>query len=177
MMSMINHKLGKKLASFLSKSPPSYQRFEDISLEDLAFVLEAGDIVLVEGDTRISTAIKYLTQSSWSHACLYVGEHDSGVRDLTLLEADLLEGVRMVSLEHYSGFNLRICRPVDLQTEDREKGHRVAKKLRSGCVYINGNAADAGTPFGGYRQSVNGREGGVWGLEEYLEVKTVTGWN
>ena len=82
MISMFNHRLGKKLASFLSKSPPSYERFDDISLEDLAFVLEAGDIVLVEGDTRISTAIKYLTQSSWSHACLYVGEHDSGVRDL-----------------------------------------------------------------------------------------------
>ena len=64
-----------------------------------------------------------------------------------------------------------------LQTEDREKAHRVAKKLRSGCVYINGNAADVGTPFGGYRQSGNGREGGVWGLEEFLEVKNVTGWN
>ena len=63
-----------------------------------------------------------------------------------------------------------------LQTENKEKAHRVAKKLRSGCVYINGNPADAGTPFGGYRQSGNGREGGVWGLEEYLEVKTVTGW-
>ena len=63
-----------------------------------------------------------------------------------------------------------------LQTEDKEKAHRVAKRLRSGCVYINGNAADVGTPFGGYRQSGNGREGGVWGLEEFLEVKNVTGW-
>ena len=63
-----------------------------------------------------------------------------------------------------------------LQTEDKEKAKRVAKKLRSGIVYINGNAADAGTPFGGYRQSGNGREGGVWGLEEFLEVKTITGW-
>ena len=63
-----------------------------------------------------------------------------------------------------------------LQTEDKEKAKRVAKKLRSGCVYINGNGADSGTPFGGYRQSGNGREGGSWGLEEYLEVKTVTGW-
>ena len=44
-------------------------------------------------------------------------------------------------------------------------------------LYINGNGADAGTPFGGYRQSGNGREGGVWGLEEYLEVKNVTGWS
>ena len=63
-----------------------------------------------------------------------------------------------------------------LQTEDKEKAKRVAKKLRSGVVYINGNAADAGTPFGGYRQSGNGREGGTWGLEEFLEVKTITGW-
>ena len=63
-----------------------------------------------------------------------------------------------------------------LQTEDKVKAHRVAQKLRSGCVYINGQPADSGTPFGGYRQSGNGREGGVWGLEEYLEVKTVTGW-
>ena len=63
-----------------------------------------------------------------------------------------------------------------LQTEDKEKAKRVAKKLRSGCVYINGQGADPGTPFGGYRQSGNGREGGVWGLEEYLETKTITGW-
>ena len=46
-----------------------------------------------------------------------------------------------------------------LQTEDKEKAKRVAKKLRSGIVYINGKAADSGTPFGGYRQSGNGREG------------------
>ena len=52
-----------------------------------------------------------------------------------------------------------------------EKAKRVAKKLRSGIVYINGNAADPGTPFGGYRQSGNGREGGTWGLEEYLRSK------
>ena len=63
-----------------------------------------------------------------------------------------------------------------LQTEDKEKAKRVAKQLRSGCVYINGSGADPGTPFGGYRQSGNGREGGNWGLEEYLEVKTITGW-
>jgi len=64
-----------------------------------------------------------------------------------------------------------------LQTEDKEKAHRVAKKLRSGTVYINGNGTDSGTPFGGYKQSGNGREGGFWGLQEFLEVKTITGWN
>ncbi len=64
-----------------------------------------------------------------------------------------------------------------VQTEDKEKAKRVAKKFRSGGVYINGKSSDPGTPFGGYRQSGNGREGGTWGLEEYLEVKTICGWN
>ena len=63
-----------------------------------------------------------------------------------------------------------------LQTEDKEKGRRVAKQLRAGVVQINGKAPAAGTPFGGYGQSGNGREGGVWGLHEYLEVKTISGW-
>ena len=63
-----------------------------------------------------------------------------------------------------------------IQTSDLDRAHRVAKKLRSGVVYINGNSMDSGTPFGGYRQSGNGREGGDWGLEEYLEIKTICGW-
>ena len=63
-----------------------------------------------------------------------------------------------------------------LQTEDSEKARRVSKRLRSGIVYVNHKPADSGTPFGGYRQSGNGREGGNWGLHEYLEVKTITEW-
>jgi aldehyde dehydrogenase (NAD+) len=64
-----------------------------------------------------------------------------------------------------------------IQTQDKEKAQRISKKLRSGMVEINGNAFSKGTPFGGYKQSGNGREGGTWGLEEYLEVKTISGWN
>ena len=63
-----------------------------------------------------------------------------------------------------------------LQTEDKEKAKRVSKKLRAGIIYVNNKPADSGTPFGGYRQSGNGREGGTWGLHEYLEVKTITEW-
>ena len=63
-----------------------------------------------------------------------------------------------------------------VQTQDKEKARRVARQFRSGGVYINGKSPDPGTPFGGYRQSGNGREGGTWGMEEYLEVKTITGW-
>ena len=88
---------------------------------DVAAVLQAGDILLVEGNTRISTAIKYLTQSSWSHACLYVGGGAEASEVANLLEADLNHGVRLVSVERYANFNLRICRPVDLSSEDTER--------------------------------------------------------
>ena len=43
-------------------------------------------------------------------------------------------------------------------------------------VHINGAGQAAGSAFGGYKMSGNGREGGVWGLEDYLEVKAVSGW-
>jgi aldehyde dehydrogenase (NAD+) len=62
-----------------------------------------------------------------------------------------------------------------VQTQDAEKAKRMARGLRSGMVEVNGNFLGGVTPFGGYKQSGNGREGSVWGLEEYLEVKAVAG--
>jgi len=64
-----------------------------------------------------------------------------------------------------------------VQTQDKEKAKRVAKQLRSGGVEINGKGVSSGTPFGGFKESGNGREGGTWGLEEYLEVKSISGWS
>lgn len=63
-----------------------------------------------------------------------------------------------------------------IQTEDGEKANRVARRMRTGMVDMNGIARSARSPFGGYKQSGNGREGGVWGMEEFLEVKAVGGW-
>ena len=63
-----------------------------------------------------------------------------------------------------------------VQTTDFNKARRVARALRSGMVEITGNLRSVYAPFGGYRQSGNGREGGAWGLEDYLEVKSVSGW-
>ncbi len=60
-----------------------------------------------------------------------------------------------------------------LQTGDPERAERVAARLRAGAVHINGCGMEYGTPFGGYKQSGNGREGGMMGLEDYQEVKTL----
>jgi aldehyde dehydrogenase (NAD+) len=63
-----------------------------------------------------------------------------------------------------------------IQTEDKTRARRVARQLRSGMVEMNGKFGSAGSPFGGMKQSGNGREGGAWGLEEFLEVKAVSDW-
>ena len=62
-----------------------------------------------------------------------------------------------------------------LQTGNQERAERVAGRLRAGAVHINGGGFNYGSPFGGYKQSGNGREGGLMGLEDYLETKTLHG--
>lgn len=64
-----------------------------------------------------------------------------------------------------------------VQTNDGEKANRVARRLRSGMVDLNGQSRSAASPFGGYKQSGNGREGGPWGMEEFLEIKAIGGWS
>ena len=94
--------------------------------------LQPADVLLVEGASRVSTAIKYLTQSTWSHAALYVGE-TTGLRGddgqaLTLVEADLVEGVRAVPLSAFEGLHCRVCRPVGLQ----------GSELQGVCAFVIG---------------------------------------
>ncbi len=60
-----------------------------------------------------------------------------------------------------------------IQTGDTERAERVGARLRAGAVHVNGGAIGWGTPFGGYKASGNGREGGVMGLEDYQEVKSL----
>ncbi|NDW54173.1 aldehyde dehydrogenase family protein [Aliiroseovarius sp. PrR006] len=64
-----------------------------------------------------------------------------------------------------------------IQTQDGARANRVARQMRSGMVEMNGTSRAAGSPFGGYKQSGNGREGGIMGIEDFLEVKAVSGWS
>jgi aldehyde dehydrogenase (NAD+) len=63
-----------------------------------------------------------------------------------------------------------------VQTQNGERANRVGRALRSGMVRINGTSSKVPSSFGGYKQSGNGREGGPWGMDEFLEVKHATGW-
>ena len=64
-----------------------------------------------------------------------------------------------------------------VQSQDGAKRNRMALALKSGMVQMNGKSRSAGAPFGGVKSSGRAREGGVWGLEEFLEVKAISAWD
>lgn len=63
-----------------------------------------------------------------------------------------------------------------VQTANPGRAQRISRELRSGMVEINEQRRSTGAPFGGMKQSGTGREGGIWGLEEFLEVRAISGW-
>jgi hypothetical protein len=117
-MNIVLQTIGSHLARFLTKPQPNYLQFSVLSEEQLDHSLEPGDLLLVEGNSRVSTAIKYLTQSTWSHVCMYIGTGADGHGKL--VEADLVEGVIRSPLSKFANYNLRICRPVHLTEQDRD---------------------------------------------------------
>ena len=116
--------IGRVIARYLDKPEPGYEPFTPTDPTALQATLQAGDVLLVEGNSRISGVIKYLTQSTWSHAALYVGPmlcgNHADPNSHSLIEANLGEGVVTAPLSKYLKFHTRICRPVGLSREDCE---------------------------------------------------------
>jgi len=127
-MNWFGEKVGKLLARYLEQPSKKYETFAATPPDILHSCLQKGDVLLVEGNLRISVAIKYITQSTWSHAALYVGDAlpipEDGSEPDTLIEADLSNGVIAVPLSKYADFNTRICRPVRLTPADVQNGFR-----------------------------------------------------
>jgi hypothetical protein len=112
--------VGRLLARYLNKETHRHSPTPYHPPGQLLAGLRAGDVLLVEGNRRVSTAIKYLTQSTWSHAALFIGtDHRFTIpADHCFVEADTLEGVRTVGINDFRGLNTRICRPVGLTPAD-----------------------------------------------------------
>lgn len=138
-MSIVPQRLGLWLARFLSQPRSHYERFSVLSQAQLDDALRPGDLLLVEGNSRISTAIKYLTQSTWSHVCMFAGNGADGKG--FVIEADLAEGVIRSPLEKYANFNTRICRAVNLTEQDRIATLQYALD-REGLRYDTKNIVD-----------------------------------
>lgn len=109
--------IGTRLARYLAKPVHVHGAAPPTSRERLLATLRPADVLLVEGHSRFDTAIKYLTQSTWSHAVLYVGEQlprTSADQAHLFVEADVVEGVRSVGVDAFDRYHTRICRLVGL---------------------------------------------------------------
>lgn len=137
--------LGRKLATALTRSRHVHSAEPVCSAAQLQSVLQAGDVLLVEGNSRISTVIKFLTQSNWSHAALFVGT-DAATGQPGFIEADMLDGVRLVGLEEFSGWHTRICRPFGLNPAERRQICDYARQ-RLGNQYDLRNVLDLARYF------------------------------
>jgi hypothetical protein len=116
--------IGRRLAHYMAQPRPQHLRSSTSDPNLLARTVQRGDVVLVEGSSRFSTAIKYLTQSTWSHAALYIGEHafpEGGPVQPLLAEVDVEAGVRLLPLSHVAHEHTRICRPRGLDESDIER--------------------------------------------------------
>ncbi|HSG90270.1 MAG TPA: YiiX/YebB-like N1pC/P60 family cysteine hydrolase [Pseudomonadales bacterium] len=124
MLKTIKRWLGRHLADYLSRPRAGGGGQPIMTLANWTDQLQPCDVLLVDGSSKVSTAIKYLTQSTWSHAAIYVGP-EAGIlvngELAALVEADVREGVRIVPLSLYRDVNVRICRPSGLTAEDRAR--------------------------------------------------------
>jgi hypothetical protein len=146
MMPSFLDRVGHFIAHHVAKPTSGYEPYAAARPELVALTIRPVDVLLVEGGrSRVSSSIRYLTQSTWSHAALYVGlGAELGERDgepLVLVEAELGKGVIASPLSKYNTYNTRICRPVGLTSGDREKIIRYAIE-RIGHAYDLKNILD-----------------------------------
>ena len=127
-------RIGAALARFLARRRHVHGTSAPADLRSLAAALRPGDVILVEGESRFSTGVKYLTQSTWSHAALYVGNRlgerrAANGQPACVIEADVVEGVRAVGLDTFAGLHLRICRPISLSANEAQAviDHAIAR--------------------------------------------------
>jgi hypothetical protein len=132
-ISWVRQRISDWAIGILTKPIKSYSLHIPNDMAALKRHIRKGDVILVEGNERISECIKYLTQSSWSHSALYVG--DEPIRrnpalkaplvaqhgdeaNFLLVEALVETGVVLTPLSKYRDFNIRVCRPFNLSTAD-----------------------------------------------------------
>ena len=121
-MGWVLDKIGGAIARYLEKPSRGFEPFTPSEPTDLQDSLRPGDVLLVEGNSRIAGVIKYLTQSTWSHAALYVGPIPGHAtidgEPHVLIEAEVEVGVVSAPLSKYTRFHTRVCRPIGLAAED-----------------------------------------------------------
>lgn len=124
-------KISRAIARYLEKPGAGYVQPATCKPALLAAAIRKGDVLLVDGSSRVSTAIKYLSQSTWSHSALCIEDDSQNAQpsctNVMLIEADVLDGVRIVPLSYYAHLHTRLCRPMGLENVEIQSAIAFAK--------------------------------------------------
>ena len=115
---MLLRLIGTQLAKYPTKERIYEDNYFRISIDDIKSTLEPGDVVLVEGQSRVGNAIQFITSSNWSHAAIFIGK--VGALSHCLIEVKAVDGCIFTDIDVYMHHNLRICRPVFLNSKKRK---------------------------------------------------------
>ncbi len=127
-------RLAKKISRWLTFEPKPKQATPFCNFERLKYEVRPGDVLLIESRSRVSSVVRTITQSPWTHACLYIGRlHDVKDKNLgnylqeensenipLVIESQLGKGTVVTPLSHYKGEHIRICRPHGITPQDVE---------------------------------------------------------
>jgi hypothetical protein len=120
----------KPLASYLNQPSASFAPALPADVDVLARVLQPGDVILVEGNTRFASLVRVLTQSTWSHVAMFVGPLDVYPDPPCLVEADVEQGVRTIPLSELRGMSARVVRANGLARQERAQvAHRALARV------------------------------------------------
>jgi Permuted papain-like amidase enzyme, YaeF/YiiX, C92 family len=116
-------RIGEKIRNRVSSPPDPATARVQTDIARLRRVLQPGDVILVDGNDKVSAAIRYLTQSSWSHAAMFVGDRlaktNAAGEPHEIIEMNLGEGCVSAPLSKYRPSPTRVCRAVNLSPADR----------------------------------------------------------
>ena len=109
------------LVLYLAKPLKHHSPATTADARSLARVLDRGDVLLSDGNTRVAALVKRFTQSTWSHVSMYVGPLEEGPDPPCIVEADIAAGVRSIRLSELRALHVRVLRPIGLNDMDRRR--------------------------------------------------------
>ena len=109
------------LVIYLAKPVKNYGAAQTTDAQSLATILDPGDVLLSDGNTRVAALVKRITQSTWSHVSMYVGPLEEGPDPPCIVEADVAAGVRSIRLSELEARQVRVLRPIGVSDSDRRR--------------------------------------------------------
>jgi hypothetical protein len=109
------------LALYLAQPIKHFSPTATADPQSLAAILDRGDVLLSDGNTRVAALVKRFTRSTWSHVSMYVGPLEEGPDPLCIVEADIAAGVRSIRLSELNALQIRVLRPIALNDRDRRR--------------------------------------------------------